>query len=756
MGDTESGGAPLAILKSQFGYDNFLPLQEEIIGNVLARRDSLVLMPTGGGKSLCYQLPALILAGLTLVISPLIALMKDQVDALNANGIPARFINSSLPAVEIEQVQQQVRQGRVKILYVAPERLAFSGFRHFLGGLDLSLIAIDEAHCISEWGHEFRPEYRNLRQLRQDFPATPVIALTATATERVRDDIIHQIDLQQGQVFLSSFNRANLSYSVHPKESPWGLLLGLLQEHRNQSTIIYCFSRRETEELAEDLNARGLSARPYHAGLDGQIRSKTQEDFIRDRVPIIVATIAFGMGIDKPDIRLIVHYSLPKSLEGYYQETGRAGRDGLPSECVLFYSYADKAKQDYFIDRMEDAAEQRNTRQKLAQMVEYARLPTCRRRFILEYFGERWPEENCGNCDVCLASEEEFDSTEIAQKILSTVIRTGQRFGANHIAQVLTGSREKRILELGHDQLSVYGIAKDFGRNELREIIGHLQARGLLARNEGEFPTLAVTPRGRQFLQQRQDLTLPRPRQADAAEDSPEGRSGRNASTSVSAGVSAAALTDYDEAMFEELRALRKRLADAQDVPAFVIFGDVSLRHMAAVFPQSLESFSRIPGVGAAKLERYGGPFLEVIRSYADANGLQDQTTALSGRERPRARDRDRQGEREQPERRRRTTYDDTRALLSQKLTVSQIAQQRNLAEPTVIGHLERMAAQGETLELEHLLPAAARLEKMKAAFDVCGSDFLAPAREFLGRDYTYDELRLARIYLSQDQSPAD
>ena len=608
MGDTDHSGAPLAILKSHFGYDNFLPLQEEIIGNVLARRDSLVLMPTGGGKSLCYQLPALVLAGLTLVISPLIALMKDQVDALNANGIPARFINSSLPAAEIEQVQQQARQGRVKILYVAPERLAFDGFRHFLRGLDLSLIAIDEAHCISEWGHEFRPEYRNLRQLRQDFPATPVIALTATATERVRDDIIHQIDLQQGQVFLSSFNRASLNYSVHPKESPWGLLLGLLQQHRNQSTIIYCFSRRETEELAEDLNARGLSARPYHAGLDGEIRSKTQEDFIRDRVPIIVATIAFGMGIDKPDIRLIVHYSLPKSLEGYYQETGRAGRDGLPSECILFYSYADKAKQDYFIDRMEDAAEQRNTRQKLAQMVEYARLPTCRRRFILEYFGERWPEENCGSCDVCLASEEEFDSTEIAQKVLSTVIRTGQRFGANHIAQVLTGSREKRILELGHDQLSVYGIAKDFGRNELREIIGHLQARGLLARNEGEFPTLAVTPVGRQFLQQRQNLTLPRPRQA-AAEDSPEGRAGRNGSTRVSAGVSAAALTDYDEAMFEELRALRKRLADAQDVPTFVIFGDVSLRHMAALFPQSLESFSPHPRSRRGQAGKIRQPF---------------------------------------------------------------------------------------------------------------------------------------------------
>ena len=325
--NTES---PLAILKSHFGYDNFRPLQAEIIGNVLAGQDSLVLMPTGGGKSLCYQLPALMFGGVTLVISPLIALMKDQVDALNANGITARFINSSLTASEIDSVQTQTREGLVRILYVAPERLALSGFRRFLQGLDasvgLNLIAIDEAHCISEWGHEFRPDYRNLRQLRQDFPTVPVIALTATATERVREDIIGQLDLQRGRVFLSSFNRANLSYSVQPKGNSWGVLLSLLQSHRNQSTIIYCFSRRETEELAEDLNDRGLTARPYHAGLEPELRHRTQDDFIRDRAPIIVATIAFGMGIDKPDIRLVAHYSLPKSLEGYYQET--AGRDG--------------------------------------------------------------------------------------------------------------------------------------------------------------------------------------------------------------------------------------------------------------------------------------------------------------------------------------------------------------------------------------------------------------------------------------------
>ena len=507
----------LALLKSRFGYESFLPLQSEIIGNVLARRDSLALMPTGGGKSLCYQLPALVFGGVTLVVSPLIALMKDQVDALNANGIAARFINSSLPAGEVGRVQAQVLRGQIKLLYVAPERLALPGFRRFLHGLDLSLIAIDEAHCISEWGHEFRPDYRNLRQLRDDFPATPAIALTATATQRVRDDIIAQLGLQQGRVFLSSFDRCNLSYWVWPRDGARERLLPLLERHRSQSAIIYCFSRQETETLAADLNARGLPARAYHAGLDSDTRRRTQEDFVRDRVPIIVATIAFGMGIDKPDVRLVVHHNLPKSLEGYYQETGRAGRDGLPSQCVLIYSYADKARQDHFINQIEDAQEQRNAREKLARMVEFAQLTSCRRRFMLEYLGERRAEESCGGCDVCLEPREEFDATEIAQKVLSAVIRTGERFGANHVIQVLSGSREKRILEMGHERLSVHGIARDYGRPQLREIIGLLQERGLLVRSEGEYPTLAVAPEGRELLRGRQPLSLPRPIGADGA-----------------------------------------------------------------------------------------------------------------------------------------------------------------------------------------------------------------------------------------------
>ena len=571
--------SPHEVLKTHFGYDSFLPLQEEIISHTLAGNDGLVLMPTGGGKSLCYQLPAMCLPGMTLVVSPLIALMKDQVDALNANGIAARFINSSLTASEIELVQSQASRGMVKILYAAPERLAVSGFRRFLQSVDLSLIAVDEAHCISEWGHEFRPDYRNLRQLRADFPHVPVIALTATATTRVRQDIVDQLALQRGRVFLSSFNRANLTYSVETKEGFWGKLLSLLHAHTGESAIIYCFSRRETEELADDLNDRGLLARPYHAGLEPETRRRSQEDFIHDRVPIIVATIAFGMGIDKPDIRLVVHHSLPKSLEGYYQETGRAGRDGLPSDCVLFYSRADRAKQDYFINQLEDHQEQQNARQKLSQMVEFAEIPVCRRKSLLAYFGEEWEPEDCGGCDVCLGASDEFDATEIAQKTLSAVVRTGERFGALHVARVLRGSREKRVLELGHDRLSVYGIGKDYSEDQLREVMGLLQARGLLARNEGEYATLAVSQRGRDFLKGREKLSLPHLKSgADAAR---VGGSSRGMGERSAANVA----DDYDQALFEVLRGLRRDLADRQQVPPFVVFGDVSLRYMAAAFP---------------------------------------------------------------------------------------------------------------------------------------------------------------------------
>ncbi len=715
----------LPALRSYFGYDSFLPLQEEIIANVLDRRDTLALMPTGGGKSLCYQLPALSLKGTTLVISPLIALMKDQVDGLEANGIAARYINSSLPASEIQQVQGEVRGGQVKILYVAPERLAMPGFNRFLHSLDLALIAIDEAHCISEWGHEFRPEYRNLRQLRQGFPSVPVVALTATATQRVREDIVNQLDLEKGQVFLSSFNRSNLVYSVRPKKDHWNQLLSLLQERQGQSAIIYCFSRQETEDLAGSLKAQGLAALPYHAGLDGSTRQRTQDDFIHDRAPIIVATIAFGMGIDKPDVRLVVHYSLPKSLEGYYQETGRAGRDGLPSDCVLFYSYADKAKQEYFIKQIEDDQERRSAREKLARMADFAQSPVCRRKTILEYFGEEWGTDNCGGCDICLESRDLVDATEIAQKILSAVVRTGQRFGANHVIQVLTGSRDKRILELGHDQLRVHGIAQDRTRDELREIIGRLQAEGLLARSQGEYPTLAVTHAGREFLKERQSLTLALPKPTPPTEQTGPGKPSE--------------VMEYDIGLFEELRTLRRQLADDQGVPPFVVFGDVTLRHMAAKFPLSMEELPSIHGVGQTKLERYGSKFLQAIKSYTESSGL---TAAALMRQRSGQAE----VQPEPPKLRRRTTEDATNELLAQGMSVSQIAQHRGLAETTVIGHLERLAQRGVELDLAQLLPDNDRLDEIREAFGVCGSASLKSVWEFLGSRFTYDELRLARI----------
>ena len=683
---------------------------------------SLVLMPTGGGKSLCFQLPALLLDGLTLVVSPLISLMKDQVDGLVANGVEAALVNSAMSYEQNRRVLSDARRGRVKVLYVAPERLAAPSFRDFLGAVKLSLVAVDEAHCISEWGHDFRPDYRNLASLRREFPLTPVMALTATATEEVRADIARQLDIAGAPRFVSSFNRPNLTYRVRPKRRPFDELVALLRRHPGAPTIIYRFSRQDTETVAGDLQRLGIEALPYHAGLEDTVRRETQDRFVNDDVPVIVATIAFGMGIDKPDVRLVVHYDLPKSLEGYFQETGRAGRDGMPSECVLFYSYGDRVKQDFFVRKIEDDAERDNAERKLASMVEYAESTACRRRRILSYFGEQWDEDNCGGCDGCLDTGEEFDATEIAQKILSAVIRTGERFGVNHVVDVLRGAKKTRLLEFGHDELSVYGIAAARPEDELKELFALLVDRGFLARSTGEYATIYVTADGRDFLRRRDTLSLKKP---EPAAPTPRARQ---------------ETLDYDAGLFERLRALRKRLADEEDVPAFVVFGDASLREMAHYAPQSVQSFAAIGGVGDRKLATYGDVFVAEIRAYAAEENL---------------------GERPVPPRRTRgntrsgrqtgATYEETKALVLEGLNVGEIAQRRGISQQTVLNHLERLAAAGERLELAHLMPPEHRFRRIQGAFRAVGGERLTPVREYLGDGFSFEEIRLVRLWLSQD-----
>ena len=712
-------------LKAYFGFDRFLPLQEEIITKVLAKRDTLVLMPTGGGKSLCYQLPALRRKGLTLGGSPLIALMKDPVDGLGANGVPAGLLNSTLAAQEASQVQDQARQGKIKILYVAPERLALPGFQRFLQSLDVSLIAIDEAHCISEWGHDFRPDYRNLKSLRRDFPGVPVIALTATATEPVREDIINQLGLDKPEIFISSFNRPNLTYTIQPKTEPLGSLLHLLEKHQGGSAIIYRFSRKATEETALELSERGFSALPYHAGLERDLRRETQEKFIRDQVQIVVATIAFGMGIDKPDVRLVVHYDLPKTVEGYYQETGRAGRDGLPSDCVLFYSYGDRSKQEYFISQIEDDDEREKAHNKLDQVLALCDLQTCRRAYLMEYLGESWPQTNCGGCDICLLPREEFDATEIAQKILSTVIRTGERFGVNYLVDVLRGSANKAVRTRGHHELPVFGISRDVDSDDLKEMLRSLVTNGLLAQNGGDYPTLGVSQRGHKFLKNREKLILTRPKQAAPVRQVafPGDRE-----------------TAYDTKLFDELAALRLEIATDREVPAYQIFGNKSLQQMAFHMPQNELEFSKISGVGDAKLRDFSERFLEVINEYVEATGQPAAVNRVPV---------------SAPKKRVRgisMSIRETKDLVAQGLSFEEVAEQRGNSETTIRSHLERFIQEGGQVDLGHLMPPEDRRTKIAAAFKEMGEARLTPVREFLGDDYTWGELAVVRMDRRQQE----
>src|SRR3990170_2208052 len=585
-------------LQKYFGYTSFYPLQEDIINEALGQRDVFVLMPTGGGKSLCYQLPALLLDGLTVVISPLIALMKDQVDGLLADGIPATFINSSLSYNEIEARRRSLSNKETKILYIAPERLVMPEFLLFLQGLKVSLFAVDESHCISEWGHDFRPEYRQLRLLKERFPGVPVMALTATATPVVQGDIITQLKLSGGKVFKASFNRKNLYYQIKPKENPSHQLLQYLDIRKKDSGIIYCQSRKTVESLAERLQSAGYRALPYHAGLTAEARTENQEKFIREDVEIIVATIAFGMGIDKPNVRYVIHYDLPKSIEGYYQETGRAGRDGLKSECILFFSYADKFKLEHFIEQKTDEKEKQSAYRQLREIIAYCESKVCRRKILLAYFGENFDEPDCGNCDTCIEPGEKFDGTIAAQKILSCIYRTGERFGITYMTDVLTGSRNHKVLENRHDTIKTYGVGKEYPKGQWQSFTRELIQSGYLKLDGDKYPILKLNEKSRAVLFNDEKVYLTKPEERiETRKDEELTKTDR----------------DYDRILFERLRTLRKTLADGEQMPPYVIFHDTALKEMSTYFPKSLDDFRKIKGVGEQKLQKYGEIFVAEI-----------------------------------------------------------------------------------------------------------------------------------------------
>jgi len=581
-------------------------LQEEIIRDALAGRDVIALLPTGGGKSLCFQLPALARPGLTVVVSPLISLMKDQVDALQASGVPATFLNSSLKADEGRARLRGLHTGEYRLLYVAPERMMLSGFLSDLRQWNVNLLAIDEAHCISEWGHDFRPEYRRLAELRQHFPEVPLMALTATATERVRLDIVKQLHLREPKRYVASFNRPNLTYRVLPKSKAYEQVLQFLATRPDDSGIVYCQSRKSAESVATRLCDDGVIARPYHAGLEAKERSMNQELFLRDEVRVICATIAFGMGINKPNVRFVVHHDLPKNVEGYYQETGRAGRDGLPSECLLLFSAGDAVKYSRFIEEVSDEKQRQIATTQLRQMVHFAESGECRRVSLLRYFGEDFRETNCGGCDNCLTPRATYDGTLAGQKFLSCVFRvrekSGINFGINQIVEVLAGAETENIIKWDHHTVSTYGIGKEFSRIEWRNIGRELIRMGYLRQAAEKFNVLQLTEQGQAALRERQPIRLTK---AAAVTKAAPPRAGE---------------ISCDEALFERLRRLRKRLADERGVPPYIVFSDVSLRQMARFYPSNETEFAQISGVGEQKLKRFSKVFLSAIAKYRREN----------------------------------------------------------------------------------------------------------------------------------------
>jgi len=700
---------PLDILKNFYGYNGFRGNQEIIINTVLDKQDTIVLMPTGGGKSVCYQIPAMVFEGFTLVISPLIALMKDQVDALNANGIPAAFMNSSQSQSEQRYVSEAVLDGRIKLLYVAPERL-FSGsapLLDFLKQAKLSLIAVDEAHCVSQWGHDFRPEYLKIGALRKHFSHIPFIALTATADKLTRKDISDKLGFSSPKWFISSFDRANITYKVAPKQQAFDKLLQFLESHQKNSGIIYCLSRKQTEETAEKLQDAGLSALPYHAGLPREVRDQNQVKFIKDEVKIMVATIAFGMGIDKSNVRFVVHMNMPQNIEGYYQETGRAGRDGLPSDALMFFSVGDSITLERMLEKADNPEYIKVMKGKLAKMRTYGQSNVCRRKYLMNYFGEEHPD-HCGNCDVCFGKDNQRDMTVPSQMLLSTVARLNEAYGLGYVILVLKGSKSSKIQE-EHKSLSVYGIGQNQTEVYWKELGAQLVKAGYLAEAGSSFPTLKLTTMAWEKLKKKEKILL-----AAEAELSKSQVSAR-----------------HDEGLFDELKSLRYQLAQKEGVPPYIIFSDATLVELATYYPIRQEDLQDITGIGQVKAQSYGRDLLDTIQPYVKAHNLKPQKKLVARKTASKLNGKG---------------VTDTEKIsmkyFNEGMNHYQIAEKRSMAPMTVETHLVNLVKHGK-LDAESVLPKDDILN-IRLFYRRLDDKKLKPVKEHFGERYSYFQIKVA------------
>jgi ATP-dependent DNA helicase RecQ len=699
------------LLESHFGYSSFRNGQELAIQSVLAGENTICVMPTGGGKSICYQIPALVLPGTTIVISPLISLMKDQVDALVQVGIPAAFINSSLNYNEANERIREAKQGKYKLLYIAPERLESREFIEDLQQMEIPLVAVDEAHCISQWGHDFRPSYRHIRQMVNSLPQKPnVLALTATATPRVREDICETLDIDEENSIITGFERENLSFTVIKGQDRLNYLRDYLKKNEKEAGIIYAATRKNVDQLYERLKKANINVARYHAGMGDAERIREQDRFLKDEASVMVATSAFGMGIDKSNIRYVLHFQLPKNMESYYQEAGRAGRDGLESECILLYSSQDVQVQRFLIDQSSDRTRITQELEKLQQMVGYCHTENCLQEFILKYFGET-ETETCGRCGNCLDSRSSNDVTKEAQMVMSCLIRMGQRFGKTLTAQVLTGSKNKKVTEMGFDKLTTYGIMKEKGLKEVTDFIEFLISQELIAIEQGQFPTLYVSPKGKDILLGKEQVH-------------------RRESVKVKE-------VSKDDPLFETLRDVRRAIAETENVPPFVIFSDAALKDMCAKLPKTNEEFLTVSGVGEHKLQKYGLEFIQAIRTFCEAHP-ERQPEAVTGAP-PKKRAKKAVGD----------SHLETLQLHQQSLTIQEIADKRELSLSTVENHLIQCAQQGMEVDFTRLIPKEYLL-LLEKAVEEAGRDRLKPIKEQLPEEVSYFMIKGYLYFLSK------